>query len=119
MGYLAANTPVDGVPFDITQILQFGLLGLIFLCLVFRKFIVPEWTLKAAEDRAEKEKVEIQTRLNETREQLAKLQTVFQEQMIPTLTKASEINARYTEELQKARYGGGRRARTSESPDDE
>ena len=45
------TAPVD--PFDITQILQFGLLGLIFLCLVFRKWIVPEWTLKSAEEGAQ------------------------------------------------------------------
>lgn len=89
---------------DITQVLQFGLLGLIFLCLVFRKFIVPEWTLKAAEERSDREKAELATRLSETREQLERLQAVFQDQMIPALTRATEINARYTEELQKARY---------------
>lgn len=92
------------LPFDITQILQFGLLGLIFLCLVFRKFIVPEWTLKAAEERATAEKDELVRRLGETREQLDKLQDVFQDSMIPALTRATEINSRYTEELQKARY---------------
>lgn len=92
---------------DITQVLQFGLLGLIFLCLVFRKFIVPEWTLKAAEERSDREKAELLARLNETREQLEKLQAVFQNQMIPALTKATEINGRYTDELQKARYSRG------------
>lgn len=91
-------------PFDIGQLLQYGLLGLIFLCLVFRKFIVPEWTLKNTEDRMNSEKDELAKRLTETREQLDKLQDVFQDQMIPALTRATEINARYTDELQKARY---------------
>jgi hypothetical protein len=100
----AAPAATATVPFDITQVLQFGLLGLIFLCLVFRKFIVPEWTLKAAEEHATAEKDELIRRLGETREQLDKLQDVFQDQMIPALTKATEINARYTDELQKARY---------------
>jgi hypothetical protein len=100
----AGATVAPSLPFDITQILQFGLLGLIFLCLVFRKFIVPEWTLKAAEERAAAEKDELIRRLTETREQLDKLQDVFQEQMIPSLTRATEINGRYTDELQKARY---------------
>lgn len=106
---LAATPASTAVPFDITQILQFGLLGLIFLCLVFRKFIVPEWTLKAAEDRTEKEKADLQTRLAETREQLDKLQAVFEDQMIPALTRATEINARYTDELQRARYSGSKK----------
>jgi hypothetical protein len=101
----AAKAPAQtAVPFDITQILQFGLLGLIFLCLIFRKFIVPEWTLKQAEEQSKAEKDELTQRLTETREQLDKLQDVFQDQMIPALTRATEINARYTDELQKARY---------------
>ncbi len=100
----AASTGSASVPFDITQILQFGLLGLIFLCLVFRKFIVPEWTLKNAEDRHVAEKEELTRRLTETKEQLDRLQDVFQDRMIPALTRATEINARYNEELQRARY---------------
>ncbi len=100
----AVTATPEAMPFDITQVLQFGLLGLIFLCLVFRKFIVPEWTLKAQEERSDAEKAEITKRLDETREQLDKLQSVFQDQMIPALTRATEINARYTDELQKARY---------------
>jgi hypothetical protein len=92
------------LPIDVTQVLQFGLLGLIFLCLVFRKFIVPEWTLKAAEERSAQEKEELIKRLDETREQLDRLQDVFQDHMIPTLTRATEINARYTDELQRARH---------------
>lgn len=100
----ATTQPSPALPFDITQILQFGLLGLIFLCLVFRKFIVPEWTLKATEERSDIEKAELARRLTETQEQLDKLQDVFQDQMIPALTRATEINARYNEELQRARF---------------
>lgn len=94
---------------DITQVLQFGLLGLIFVCVLFRKYLVPEWTLRQAEDRSKAEKDDLTARLIETREQLDKLQDVFQDQMIPALTRATEINARYTEELQKARYSRGTR----------
>ncbi len=100
----AATTAPTTLPFDITQVLQFGLLGLIFLCLVFRKFIVPEWTLKQTEDRLVSEKEDLTRRLAETRDQLNKLQDVFQDQMIPALTKATEINARYTDEMQQARH---------------
>lgn len=106
----ATNPTTAALPFDITQVLQFGLLGLIFLCLVFRKFIVPEWTLKAQEQRLDSEKAELVQRLNETREQLERLQNVFQDQMIPALTQATAINARYTDELQRARYGDGKKS---------
>lgn len=104
------------MPFDITSVLQFGLLGLVFLCLVFRKFIVPEWTLRQAEERHQQEKQELGERLLETREQLDKLQDVFQDQMIPSLIKANEINARYTDEMQRARY---RKPGPSSSPPDD
>lgn len=100
------------------QVLQFGLLGLVFICLVFRKFLVPEWVLKATEERAEKDKAELQTRLSETREQLDRLQTVFEDQMIPTLTRATEVNARYTDELQRARYARKERPERNDEPDD-
>jgi hypothetical protein len=60
--------------------------------------------LKQAEEAARLEREDLTRRLTETREQLDKLQDVFQDQMIPALTRATEINARYTDELQKARY---------------
>lgn len=105
----AAEQAPDALPFDITQVLQFGLLGLIFLCIVFRKFIVPEWTLKEQEERSAAEKAELVQRLNETRDQLESLQKVFQDRMIPALTMASDIATRYTDELQKARYSEGKK----------
>lgn len=102
---LVAAASSSGPQFpDITQVLQFGLLGLIFLCLVFRKFIVPEWTLRQAEERLKAERDDLAQRLAETREQLDKLQDVFQDQMIPALTRATEINAKYTDEMQRQRY---------------
>jgi hypothetical protein len=117
------DTPATTQGFDIQIVLQYGLLGLIFLCLVFRKFIVPEWVLKSTEDRHEKEKAELADRLNHTREQLDKLQDVFQDQMIPALTRATEVNARYIEEMQRGRYRGSsgttKRTSRSEPPEDE
>lgn len=115
-GETAATAKDAALPFDVTQVLQFGLLGLIFLCLVFRKFIVPEWTLKQTEERSAAEKAELARRLSETREQLDKLQDVFQDQMIPALTRATEINSRYNEELQRARFS---RQAKGQPPQDE
>lgn len=113
----APDSGSAALPFDITQVLQFGLLGLIFLCLVFRKFIVPEWTLKASEERSESEKEELARRLTETKDQLDKLQDVFQDQMIPALTRATEINARYNEELQRARFSRQNKPPSPDSDD--
>lgn len=104
---------------NIEQVLQYGLLGIIFFCVIIRKFIVPEWTLKKAEEKAEAEKAELTERLAETREQLNKLQGVFQDQMIPALTRATEINAKYTDELQRARYANRRQLRQLPPVDEE
>jgi hypothetical protein len=101
---VGAQQGASSVPFDIAQLLQYGLLGLIFLCILFRKFLVPEWTLKQAEERNQKEVDDLQARLTETRQQLEKLQDVFQDQMIPVLTRATEVNARYIDEMKRARY---------------
>ena len=99
----AAATDAATVPFDITQLLQFGLLGLIFLCLVFRKFIVPEWTLKAAEARAAEDRADLHQRLEATQTQVRLLQETYEKQLIPALTRATEVNGRYADELQYAR----------------
>lgn len=96
-----ASTSLPSI--DIGTVLQYGLLGLVFLCIIFRKYLVPEWTLKQAEERHAAEKQELAERLNQTREQLDRLQDVFQDQMIPVLTRATEVNARYLEELQQRR----------------
>ena len=106
-----AQQPVDlGLPIDLTQLLQFGLLGLIFLCVILRKFLVPEWTLRQTEERMTAEKEDLAERLAETRQQLDRLQDVFQGQMIPALTRATEINARYNEELQRRRFSRGNKS---------
>jgi hypothetical protein len=89
--------------FNILDVLQFGLLGLIFLCVVLKRFVVPEWTLRDTEKR-----------LDATREQLEALQQTFEQQMIPALTRATEVNARYTDELQRARYLGQQIGRAQE-----
>lgn len=88
----------------LSSFLQYGPLGIVLICLLFRKYLVPEWTLKAAEERARLEKDDLAKRLSEAQEQLDRLQDVFQDQLIPALTRATEVNARYNDELQRARY---------------
>ncbi len=93
---------------DLSQLIQYGVLGLIFLCVILRKFVVPEWVLRQAEERAAAERAELTRRLEDTQAQVTRLQQVFEDQMIPTLTNASMINARYLEELQALRMTGHR-----------
>lgn len=90
----------------VPQILQLGLLGIIFLCLVFRKWIVPEWTLKLAEDAARSEHADLTERLAVSQAQVTALQQLIATEMMPALTRATEINSKYTEELQYLRFTG-------------
>jgi len=103
---LAAAAELPAI--DITSILQFGLLGTIFLCIVFRKFVVPEWTLTATEKTAEAQKAHNLQRIEELQDQVDKLQTAYQDLIIPALTRSTEINGKYLNELQEKRLTGGK-----------
>lgn len=98
-----AETASGAPSFDVTSILQFGLLGLIFLCVVFRRFIVPEWTLTLAEAHGKAEKAALEERVAELQQQVTRLQTAYQDLIIPALTRSTEINATYLEELRRIR----------------
>lgn len=99
------TTPTSLDPAELVQyLLQYGPLGIVLICILFRKGLVPEWTLRQTEEAGRQREEDLANRLGETQEQLEKLQDVFQDQMIPALTRATEVNARYTEELQRARY---------------
>ncbi len=104
---ILADAAASSSSFDITSILQFGLLGLIFVCVLFRKFVVPEWTLTAAETHAAVEKADLAARVVELQEQVGRLQSAYQELIIPALTRSTEINAKYLD-LQRTRSGGQR-----------
>lgn len=86
-------------PFDIWNLIQFGLLGLGFVCLVSGKFIVTERELRKAEERAAKAEAEGER----LRGQVDRLQVMVEDRMIPALTLSTEVVARSTEELTKSR----------------
>jgi hypothetical protein len=91
---------------DITQLVQYGVLGLVLLLVILRKYLVPEWTLKAAEERAAAERADLERRLNESEAQLARFRQIFEEQMIPALLIATDTNKRYVTEMEHARIAG-------------
>jgi uncharacterized protein YacL (UPF0231 family) len=94
----AAASTLGGV--GIAEFLQFGLLGVIFLCLVMKKFIVPEWTLNALKEQHEaslKVKEEQISQLKADKDELKataeQLQKLTREEVIPALVVANQMAA--------------------------
>ncbi len=94
-----------GVPgFLESYALQFGIVGVVVLCLLFRKFIVPEWTLRQAEQQVAK----LESENAALRSQNDRLQGVVEEKLIPALTLTTEGLAKYTDELAHRRWVASR-----------
>lgn len=107
--FAAAADLTASPPFDLWNLIQFGLLGVGFVCLAAGKWIVPEWALRHAEERHAKELAEVRGERDGYKGQVERLQAVTIEQMIPALTRATEVAATYNEELARQRYTGDRR----------
>lgn len=124
MSYLASSVTGKGSsltpPTDPWSLIQYGILGVIVTCLVTRKGIVPEWVLKQSEDRHarelsamdERHTRELKASQDENaglRDQVGRLQAVTMEQMIPALTRATEVAAKYNENQAHQRWSAGER----------
>jgi len=107
---LATNTSgPDGV--SLSQwfnFAQFGLLGVIFLMIVSKKWIVPKWALddaRAAYERElrAKEDVIAQQRADiiDLKNTVHELQDLTKERMIPALVQANALSAAYVQELSR------------------
>lgn len=107
---LHAADVLKAPPFDLWNLLQFGFIGLGLICLAIRKWIVPEWVLKREEERHVKEMAEVRAERDSYKAQVERLQSVTVEQMIPALTRATEVAAKYNEELAHQRWSQGERA---------
>lgn len=78
-------------------VLQFGLLGLIFLDVaVFRKVFTLAWILKERDKRIEEQNATIE-----------RLTDLAENQVIPALTRATEVNKDYLQLLQGRQHGKG------------
>ena len=129
-----APTPTDSgggsTGLDLTQIAtfaQFGLLGIFFVMLVSKKFVVPKWTLDSLEEthaRELKDKDDAHARelairdanaaATERREvelkrNLDDLQDLTRQQMLPAMIEANRLTALYVDTLAKrgGSSGGG------------
>jgi uncharacterized protein YlxW (UPF0749 family) len=89
--------------FNVWDLVQFGLLGIGFACLVTGKGIVTERELRKAEERHAAREADLKEENTRLRDQVDRLQGITEQQMIPALTRATEIVAKYTEEQQRER----------------
>ena len=92
---------------DLTQVLQFGFVGVVLLCLMFGKYLVPEWVLtrerEACEESLRQRDAEIErlrSDIDELKVQLREASEVYSERVVPTLTRVVDV----------LRDGGGRGA---------
>lgn len=114
-----------GVNVDLNQIFtfaQFGLLGVFFVMLISKKFVVPKWTLDTLEEthaRELQDKTDAHARelairdqqlaASEAREKdlkknLDDLQDLTRQQMLPAMIEANRLTSLYVDTL--ARRGG-------------
>ena len=102
----------------IGQILQFGLVGLLLVAVLTKKFVVPRWTYDEGLSQkdvviAEKDRIiaDKDDDIRELKESLNALQALTREQMIPALVRANQLSAEYVAEIAHGRATGGRRVR--------
>ena len=100
----ATTTVASGV--DVTQFLQFGLLGLVFACVILRRFLVPEWTLKQLEETSAKELKAKDEQIQalkvdkaELKDSLDQLQALTRTEIIPALVRANQLSAEYLADI--------------------
>lgn len=114
---IAAEAATGSGGIDLTQIFtfaQFGLLGIFFVMLISKKFVVPKWTLddlKEAHDRELAVKDSIidsqKSDIVELKKTVSDLQSLTSEKMIPALVQANTLSAAYVTELARRGVGGG------------
>lgn len=91
-----------GLQFDtVTPFLNLGLIGVLFLMFIARKGIVPEWVLKQEEDRHVKEMEAKDADIAEMKRLLAESTQVYNDQVVPALTRSVDVNRQYVELLRQ------------------
>lgn len=122
MSYLLAAEMAGTDLTELATFAQFGLLGIFFVMLISKKWLVPKWTLDSLEEthaRELKDKEDAHARElalrdamlaaadkreQEFKKNLDDLQNLTREQMLPAMIEANRLTALYVETL--ARRGG-------------
>lgn len=96
----AAASGTTGTGLDlITPWLNIGIAGVLILMFVLRKGIVPEWVLRAAEERHTQECAAFTARIEKLEASLKDANNLIVGQVIPALTRSTDVNQRYVEEI--------------------
>lgn len=92
-----------GSPADLVgYFLNFGVVGLILLDVtVTRRVFVPRWTLDREKEERERERGEKDATIAEQKTTVARLTDLAEQQVIPALTRATEVNKDYLQLLQE------------------
>lgn len=98
------NSLASSPPVDIWNLVQFGFVGFVLVCMTIRKWIVPEWTLRQAEERHAVTVAGKDTEIAALKSQVERLQDVTHNQTLPALLRSAEIVARYNEEAAHKRW---------------
>lgn len=115
MTILAAGTTIDVN--TIATFAQFGLLGIFFVMLISKKFVVPKWTLDAQDENHKRELADKETAHSrelaikdqqiasleadkrELKKNLDDLQVLTRDQMLPAMIESNRLTAAYVETL--------------------
>jgi hypothetical protein len=82
--------PAGGPSWDsVTPFLNVGITGVVLMMVLFRKGIVPEWSLREAEDRIAK----LETRNSDLEDRLRDSTNLMMTQVMPVTTRAVEVTA--------------------------
>ena len=105
IAYIASeHAPATGMGFDaIGPFVNVGIVGIILLCIVFKKFFVPEWVLKDAEARHQREIDAKEADILELKKMEADGAKQLNDQVIPAFTRSIDVNREYVELLRTRR----------------
>lgn len=85
----------------ITPFLNVGLIGVLLLMFVLRKGIVPEWVLKQAEERHQRELSAKDADITELKRLVAESTKMYNDQVVPAFTRSIDVNREYVELLRR------------------
>ena len=83
----------------IVTLIQSGVIGIVLVCVLLRKFLVPEWTLKDAEKRHSDEVAAKDRDITELKTVNTTLRTLTEQEIIPALVRANQLSADYAQDL--------------------
>lgn len=117
--FLASSVPADPSPTGsstldtITPFLNLGIVGLMIIMFISRKGIVPEWVLKEAEARHEREMAKKDEDIAELKRLVADSTRLYNDQVVPAFTRSIDVNREYVELLREERERPRRRTRAT------